>query len=460
MAASRLRRALLPTWPPENVSEAMLLLVCAAALGLLIALWLLPEGAILAQPEVGDAALALLAALARPLALGLLLALAARIVLRVSAPVALGLGAVMLAGTWPAPLVQRLAGPESLASAWTAPACVALLALAAARLGAVRGVAHALLLAACGALLTVTVASYDTVHAWLLDAAGISVRGALVVGLGHARREALDSLPLLALCLAGWLLAGGRQPRCLLGGVWREGAWPALLAAGCCLAWGYVACGAALGALPGLLQPPALYLPAALLAGLAGTFVLAAGWQARRRCDEGRPSAGTLGLVAFWALALAYLAGFAALLAVALAGGLIASAGALPARLRVAGGALSTVLLFVAGALAIPGLEAAPPVLGPPALAGLAGAGAAFAGLRGSAGTRVVEGLWLTVLFVALALLAQAGGRGDLVLLCAALLVVMLLLLLLPGRTGAGRTGDAALCCLGLLAAAIAAYTA
>ncbi|MDA1071630.1 MAG: hypothetical protein O2825_09565, partial [Proteobacteria bacterium] len=98
MKDDRLRRALLPTWPPQSVSEAMLLLLCAAALHLLLALWLLPGGSVPSQPDVAEAALASLGALARPMALALLLALAARVVLRVAPVLALGLGALLTAG--------------------------------------------------------------------------------------------------------------------------------------------------------------------------------------------------------------------------------------------------------------------------------------------------------------------------------------------------------------------------
>ena len=134
MKRDRLRRALLPTWPPESIAEAMLLLFCAAALNLLLALWLQPGGAVPAQPDVTEAALASLGALARPMALALLLALAARVVLRVAPVLALGLGALLMAGTWVAPLAQGLGGTGPAQAAWLGPLSTALLALPATRL--------------------------------------------------------------------------------------------------------------------------------------------------------------------------------------------------------------------------------------------------------------------------------------------------------------------------------------
>ncbi len=463
MSKDRLRRALLPTWPPESVSEAMLLLVCAAALGLLIELWALPGGAILAQPRVDDAALALLAALARPMALGLLLALAARTILVIPSSLALGLAALLLVGTWPAPLVEAFTNLPTGALMWLTPVCVAVMALPAARLTRAR-ISRVLLLAFCSALLTAAVAHYDMAHAWLLDAVGGAVRGALVFGISHARREALDSLPLLAFCLLGWVLLGGAEARRLIAAALRGTAWPWLLAGSACLTWGFLVHGAALDAVPGIMLPPAIYAPLGLLGALGASLVLARGWQARRSGAAGDAATGELGIVAVCGLALAYLAGLGSLLAVTLAGGLIAAstlpgANAGPGRaLRLAIGALCAVCLYGAGAMAVPGIGL--PVVDALTLAGLLGAGTAFAGLAFSARSRMAAAFWLVVLFVALALLALGGGRGDMVGLCGALLGVMLLFLLLPGRTSAGRLGDAALCCLGLLAAATAVFLA
>ena len=463
MKEDRLRRALLPTWPPESTSEAMLLLVCAAALRLLLQLWVQPGAALVAQPGVGDATLALLAALARPVALGLLLALAARVLLKAPTSLALGLGALLLAGSWPEPLLQGLVGLPSGVMVWVTPVCIALLAVPAARL-ARASVASGVLLAVCGLLLGAILGFYDAAHAWLLDALDLAVRGALVFGMSHARREALDSLPLLAFCLLGWSLLGGGRFRRLIAAAWLGRAWPVLLAAMTCLAWGFVVQGAALGAMPGVLQPPAVYALAGLMAGLLAGLSLARCWQARRTQTPDHPDAGELGMIAAWALALAYLAGLGAMLAAFLAGVLLAApvlmpAGhRLPAALRLAGAALCALFLFLAGALAVPGATA--PAAGPVLLGGLLGAGAAFAGLIACERSRLAAAAGLLALFAALAVIALGSGRGDMVLLCGALLVVMLLFLALPGRTPAGRTGDAALCCLGLLAAATAVFAA
>lgn len=463
MKRNRLRRALLPTWPPESPSEAMLLLVCAAAMGLLIALWALPGSAILAQPRVDDAAVALLAALARPVALGLLLALAARLLLAVPPALALGLGALLLAGTWPAPLIEGTTTLTANEGVWLSCACVALLALPAARLAGARMPAG-LLLGLIAALLVLAVARYDMAHAWVLDALGGAVRGALVFGLSHARREALDSLPLLAICLAGWLALGGPEPRGTILAAWRRVTWPVLLACSACTVWGFVVSGAALGALPGILQPPAIYGAAGLLAALGASLVLASGWRARRSPQGNIPDAGTLGIALIAALALAYLAGLGALLALAPAAGLLGASILCPAAgrpglaLRTAGGALCAVFLYGAGAMAVPG--AGVPSIDVLTLAGLLGAGAAFAGLVAAGASRRIATFWLVLLFLALVLLALGAGRVDMIGLCGALLAVMLLFLLLPRRTPQGRLGDAALCCLGLLVAASAVFLA
>lgn len=365
MRQNRLRRALLPTWPPENASEAMLLLLCAAALRLLIELWTVPAGAMLAQPDVATAALALLGALARPMALGLLLALAAFVLLKVPTHLALGLGALMLAGTWVLPLASGIAWLPPETETWITVVPVAFLALVAAYV--VRtGFLQAVLLGLVAPLLAVAVASWDLAHAWALDTLGLSVRGALVFGIAHARREALDAMPLLALCLAAWMLPGGSPVRRMLAPGGEAAPWHLQLGGACAVVLGFVGAGVALGVLPGILQPPGVYGLAALLAGLGAGAALVAGLERRRAGSSRSPSVGALGILAAWALALCYVSGPLSLPAVALVVALLALDLLLPpgrrpgVAIRWCRAAAIGVILWWAGSAIVPGAALAP----------------------------------------------------------------------------------------------------
>lgn len=453
MKQDRLRRALLPTWPPESASEAMLLLLCAAAMRLLVELWALPAAAALAQPEVGDAALALLAALARPMALGLFLALAARLLLGAGPSLALGLGALMLAGTWAGPLAEGLALLPHGKSEGVAVALVVLFALGAARLAGA-GAARTMALAVFAALLAGGLVCYDAAHAWLLDALGLAVRGALVSGFSHARREALDAMPLLAACLACWIVLGGAPLRRVLGGVFVT-PWPLLAGAACALAWGFVRAGAARGTLSGLLQPPAIYGLTALLAALGATAALMAAEKARARGAEDAPGAGERGILAAWALALAYVAGPLALLVVVLTAALLALDMLLPrgrspgAATRASRAAAIAVICCWGGGSIVVGA----PLLSLATLGGLLVAGCALNGLTAGESRAGPASLWIVLLAAALAALALGAGRGDMLVLCAGMAAVLLLVMAL-GRGRPTLAESAVLCCVVLLAAA------
>ena len=460
MKDDRLRRALLPTWPPQSVSEAMLLL-CAAALHLLLALWLLPGGSVPSQPDVAEAALASLGALARPMALALLLALAARVVLRVAPVLALGLGALLTAGTCVAPLAQGLGGAAPAQAAWLGPLCTALLALPATRLAG-RPAWTAALLAPLAAALVAAVAHYDAAHGWLLDAAGLSVRGALAFSLEQARREGLDAVPLLVLCLLAWLAAGGKELRRALLLAWRGGAWPLAVAGAACLAWGYVRAGVALDALPGILQPPAIYGLVVFLAGLGALLAMVALLLAHLRQGEPRPSAGTLGLLAAWGGVLTWLGADAAPIMAAL----IVLPVAAPLFLRpgrwwshrpmspICGAGLA-LLLWIAGVTLVPGVGFPKVPFDSYLLPGLLAAGAGFRLVHGRAGRRPVGALGVALLCAGLAGLALEAGRGDMIVLCGVMFLLLELGLLLP-RGPRAAAGDAAFCCLALLGAATA----
>lgn len=463
MKDDRLRRALLPTWPPQSVSEAMLLLLCAAALHLLLALWLLPGGSMPAQPDVTEAALASLGALARPLALALLLALAARVVLRVAPTLALGLGALLTAGTWVAPLAQGLGGAGPAQAVWLGPLCTALLALPATRLAG-RPARTAALLGPLAAALVAAVAHYDAAHGWLLDAAGLSVRGALVFSLEKARREGLDAVPLLVLCLLAWLAAGGAELRRTLLLPWRKGGWPLAVAGSACLAWGYVRAGVAQDALPGILQPPAVYGLTAFLAGLGALLAMVALVLAHRRQGEARPLPGTLGLLAVWAGVLTWLAAdeapiMAALIVLPAAAPLLIRTGRWWSHRPISPivGAALALLLWIAGVTLVPGVGLPSLPFDSLLLPGLLAAGAGFRLVHGPAGRRPVVALGIALLCAGLAGLALEAGRGDMIVLCGAMLLLLELGLLLP-RGPRAVAGDAAFCCLALLGAATVLY--
>jgi len=462
MKKTRLRRALLPTWPPESVSEAMLLLLCAAALRLLIVLWLSPGSTMPAEPDLADAGLAMLSALARPMALGLMLALAARVVLGVAPGLALGLGALFMVGTWAGALVQGVTGAAPATINWLEPLCVGVLAFPAARLagkplwaGGLLGLAAAVLVAA--------VAQYDAVHGLVLDAWGLSVRGALVFSLEQSRREGLDALPLLMISLVAWMLAGSVGLRRTLLLPWIGGAWPIAVAGAACMAWGYVRAGVALDAMPGILQPPSIYGVAAFLAGLGALLAMVALLRAHRQ-GAPRPSPGTLGLLTSWSLALTWLAAAEAPVAAALIGLPLA----LPLLLKPGGwadrpagflgGAVFAVLLWMAGATLVPGAGLPMVSLDGFLLLGLLAAGAGFGGLYARAASRPVAALCIVLLCGGLAALALEAGRGDMLVLCAVMLLLLGLGLLLP-RGPKAVAGNAAFCCLALLSSATALFT-
>jgi len=191
----RLRQHLLPTWPPQNVADGLLLVAAVAATALLLDLWFLPRSDLAAAVTFAGAGLAVAGALLRAVALGLLFALAARATLGADGRRALGLGAVVLVSIWAVPLLTALGTAPAHLLPWAGAAAAALLALAAAAAGR-RGLARALVFALAAGALGALFPRYDAAHAWLLDALGLSVRGALVGGFDGAHRRALDGVPL------------------------------------------------------------------------------------------------------------------------------------------------------------------------------------------------------------------------------------------------------------------------
>jgi len=464
MKKTRLRRALLPTWPPESVSEAMLLLLCAAALRLLIALWLLNGSTMPAEPDLADAALAMLGTLARPMALGLMLALAARVVLGVAPGLALGLGALLMVGTWAGALVQGVTGAAPATINWLELLCVGVLAFPAARLAG-KPLWAGGLLGLVAAALVAAVAQYDAVHGLVLDAWGLSVRGALVFSLEQSRREGLDAVPLLAICLLAWLAAGGAGLGRTLLLAWVGGAWPIAIAGAACIAWGYVRAGIALETLPGILQPPSIYGLVAFLAGLGALLAMVAPMLAHQRRGEPRPSAGTLGLLAVWAAVLTWLAAdeapfLAALIVLPVAAPLFIKPGRWLSHRPMSpiGGAAAAVLLWIAGVTLVPGIGVPKLPFESYLLPGLVAAGAGFRLVHGRATHRPVAALGIALLCAGLAGLALEAGRSDMLVLCAVMLLLLELGLLLPRGTRAAA-GNAAFCCLALLGAATALFT-
>lgn len=470
---SRLRRLLVPAWPPQTVAEALLLIAVVAACRLLLELWFVPRSDLVAAVAFESAGVAVAGGLLRGMALGLLLGLAARLVLRVHACRALGLGAVVLGATWAGPLLAA-GGLDFPLGGAVAAFVLGLIGGAAGRGGAVRSLAFGLL---CGGLVGLA-PFYDMAHGWLLDALGISVRGTLVGGFDGARRRALDGIPLALVALLAWVLPPAPSARPAVLGVIRT--WgPGPLALGAtALAWGFVDGGSRSGLLQGLLHPPALYAPLAQALALAVLLPVAAALRMRHRRQAEPPTLGSVAPLAAGAALFGLIAGIQALPGLAAAALLLLVVAAPPGASRpvlavdvLLGGALA-LALWAAGAMTVPGMTTERLAAGALALAGVAAAGASIAGMGRlaaeasgrRAGTppwpRTMAALWLADYAVSLCAIAFAAGRVDLLLpvaLAAGALVPASVVLAGPDLThGARLLAAAAVVTAALLAAAAA----
>lgn len=470
---SRLRQFLVPTWPPQSVAEALLLVAVVAATGLLLELWFEPRSDLVAAVAFQSAGVAVAGALMRAMALGLLLGLAGRLALGIDACRALGLGALLLCATWTAPLLA--AGGIALPWAGAAVAAVLSLAVTAARRS---GPARSAALALSVAVLAGLAPFYDAAHAWLLDVMDVSVRGALIGGFDGAQRGALDGVPLALAVLLAWVAAPAPSGRAASAGVLHTwGAGPLALGA-LALAWGFVDGGTRQGMLAGLLHPPALYAPLAQGLALALLLPLAMALRMRRRRRAETMALGSVAPLAAGAALLGIVAGVPALPGLAVAALVLMLIAAPPGAARpglvpnVLLGALLALALWAAGAMTVPGMTPERLADGALAAAGVAGAGASIAGMARlaaetsgrSAGRspwpRALAALWLAEYAASLCAVAYGAGRSDLVLptaLAAGALVPSAVVLAGPDMARGGRLLVAAAIVTAVLLAVAAA---
>ncbi|MBC6440459.1 MAG: hypothetical protein GDA49_08665 [Rhodospirillales bacterium] len=362
------RSLLVPDWPPQTAAEALLLVLCAVALRLLLDLWLPVEQAIPLFNEPADQARVLLGEALRFIVVALMFGLAARLILQIGPTAALGTGAGVLLAFATEPLLGRfdpglgfneLIAAQALAAALFALVIGALLS---------RRLAPSLGFAIVVGLITVGSMTYMQRHAWILDAVGMAVKGALIADRDEARRTFLLHLPPLVVICILWLLLGGSEARKLWYTVKREWPWPIFGFIALVIAGGWMAAARAeslsLGAwLPSLFLPPAIYGLFAVILSLALVIAVAAAIQGRLRQRAHIVARGHLFAMTLIAVVLALaispdvliaIACFAATLLV-----LIWPMGQSrpPMMLElVAGGAL-TATAFCAGALALPEFE-------------------------------------------------------------------------------------------------------
>jgi len=422
----------LAPWPPQSITEALVLGLALVVLRLVIDLWFLPADRMAVYHDPRLAALAFVEAGLPWLSLALALALAARALLSCTIPLALGIGALLLLPTSIEPVLTRFAAPLAtpLEREIAGVACV-VAASAIAGIACRPGPGRILAFMPVAALLALAWPAYGAAHGWLLDLAGLSVRGTMVHGLDAPQRGILNELPAFVLVGALWLALGGAEARRMWRVLRREWPPPQLALAVLALLWGYVLAARGTGQIVAPLQPPAIYGALGALLALAACAAAGAALRARHRGRMEALSRGDIVALLVIAAALALVDGWAALGATALfAATLFLLAWPLgavrpPFTLELLAGALVALSAFAAGGLAVPA-TAPEDLLAEPLLpAAVAGAGAALAGLAHAAderaGRRAGSGagphapilLWLADYGAAMAIMIWAVGLDE-----------------------------------------------
>ncbi|MBT5432036.1 MAG: hypothetical protein HOK83_00055, partial [Rhodospirillaceae bacterium] len=436
MREGRLRRLVVPDWPPKSVSEALLLVLCAVGARILLDLWLPREQVIPLFSAPADQALVLLGELLRWSVVVLVFGLAARLALRVEPSAALGIGAGVLLAFCLEPVLVLFRPDLTLYQVVAGLALAA--ALVALALGWIttRRLRPSLVFMLAIGVLAAMALTYMQRHAWLLDLAGMAVKGALIADRDEARRVFLLHLPPLIVISGLWLILGGATARKLWYVVQREWPWPVFgfVALGVIGGWMAAARAESLSLeawLPSLFLPPAVYGLFAVIMALALVGVLGASVQGHLRQRTSTIAVPDLAAMAVIVVVLSLaispgvMAAVAAFAMVLLA--LIWPAG--PARppmvLELAGGGALAAAAFCAGALALPEFDVERFRGMAPLLAAVAGGGIALAGLarivdesvgRRPAQTRrprLVAAMWLVDFGTALAIVAALMGIGD-----------------------------------------------
>jgi hypothetical protein len=430
---NRARRLLVPAWPPESVGEALLLGMCVVGLRILFDLWLPVQQVLPLYASPGVQALVLLGEALRWTVMGLAFALAARLILKADATMALAVGGAVLLALCAEPVAGSL---------WPELSFDQMLAVSGASVAVMAGLMgrtqtrHPDRLGAfvvVAVLIALAVLRYEQLHAWCLDLGGFAVKGALIADRNEAHRTFLLHLPLLAVVLVLWMVTGGEAAR----RAWRivEREWPATVLAFLALsvAWGYVVAAQtqSLGLqawLPSLFLPPSIYGLLGVILGLALIGVMGASICGRVRRRSSVLSAGdVLALavvvcllgVGVSVLVLPALAVFALILLIVI----WPLGGSRPSVvLALVGGGLMALAAFWAGALALPDLNLENFMSRRLLFVTVFGAGAAVAGLahlddestgRGSARTdrpRLMTVVWLINLGVAFAIAIALTG--------------------------------------------------
>lgn len=389
---SKVRRLLVPAWPPESVGEALLLGMCVVGLRILFDLWLPVQQVLPLYASPGVQALVLLGEALRWTVMGLAFGLVAHLALDTETRAALALGAAVLLALCAEPVAGAI-WPDLTFDEMLAVAGLSVAAMAfGVALSQTRHPVQIALFVGSAALIAVCGLRYEQFHAWLLDLGGVAVKGALIADRDQAHRTFLLHLPLLAIVLILWLAAGGESAR----RAWRtiEREWPATVLAFVAVAvvWGYVVAAQtqSLGLkawLPSLFLPPSIYGLLGVIMGLALIGLIGASICGRVRRRSSLLASGDMLAAAIIVCLLAVgvsvsilpaLGMFALVLMI-----VIWPMGAPrpPMVLELIGGGMLALAAFWAGALALPGLSIDAFLSRRLLLVTVFGAGAAIAGL-------------------------------------------------------------------------------
>lgn len=389
---SKVRRLLVPAWPPESVGEALLLGMCVVGLRILFDLWLPIQQVLPLYASPGVQALVLLGEALRWTVMGLAFGLVAHLFLKTDTRTGLALGAVVLLGLCSEPVAgaiwPNLTFDEMLAVAGLSVAAIAFCVA----LSHTRHPVQIALFVVASALIAIGGLRYEQFHAWLLDLGGVAVKGALIADRNEAHRSFLLHLPLLAIVLSLWLIAGGESAR----RAWRtlEREWPATVLVFVALAvvWGYVVAAQTQSRsleawLPSLFLPPSIYGLLGVIMGLALIGLIGASICGRVRRRSSLLASGDMVAVAIMACLLAVGVSVSILPALGIFALILLiviwpmGAPRPPMVLELIGGGLLALAAFWAGALTLPGLNIDNFVSRRLLLVTVFGAGAAIAGL-------------------------------------------------------------------------------
>jgi len=390
----------------------------------LIDLWLIGEAVVPHYDDPWLQAMAAWAAAMRWVPAALLLVAGARATLGLALADCAAAAALALAAIWLGPVLDVVPPVFAYDDTVALACCVAVLAAVSGAICARASVLRIVGFAAVGALIIAVDAAWTTLHAWLADFFGMSVRGALLPGMNPPERAIYGVVPLLLIGVCLVVLAGRHDegfPRRALVLFFGPafGGFAALA-----VTWGFLFASQQAGYGLNVLHPPAVYAPVLALISL-WLFALSAVLVARRqrRYADAPALVDCLALLLLGALLGAPIGGpFLALALLMAAFGLMVawSLGRprLPrwAGLPIAGA--SAVVLYAMGFTVATGVSVEMVLERGFAIAGVFGVGLSLAaiaqlGAGREPGRRLPEQIWLLNLMAAFAVVFAASGVHD-----------------------------------------------